>query len=80
MIVVTGLGVVIALIITGTLVLGVWPLCWEHLDRRGRTPSHSLLDYAVADLGVGLLISLIMGSVGSGGKSFLFPELRSDGA
>ena len=64
MLVVTSVAAAIALLVGGTLVLAVWPLCWDHLDRKGRVPAHSLLDFSIAYLLLALPLTLILGSVG----------------
>ena len=67
MIVLTTVGPSAGLLTLGTFLFAAWPLLWEHLDRKGRVPAHSLLDFCIAYLVLALLLTLLLGSVGSGG-------------
>lgn len=66
MIVVEDMPLAIILMLLSLLCLGSWPLFFHILERRGRLPQHTYLDYAVTNVVVGSLFALLLGQLGEG--------------
>jgi len=66
MIVVEDMPLAIILMLLSLLCLGSWPLFFNILERRGRLPQHTYLDYAVTNFVVGSLFALLLGQLGQG--------------
>ncbi|KAK9794901.1 hypothetical protein WJX73_001796 [Symbiochloris irregularis] len=64
MYVVTDKGGGIACIIIALVFLGTWPALFNLLERRGRIPSHTFLDYALTNFLVAVVIALTLGEIG----------------
>ena len=59
----------IILMMVSLLCLGSWPAFFHVLERRGRHPQHTYLDYAITCFIIALLFALTVGQMGSGGTS-----------
>ncbi|KAH0466675.1 hypothetical protein IEQ34_003913 [Dendrobium chrysotoxum] len=57
-------GGAIALMIASLLFLGTWPAVLTLLERRGRLPQHTYLDYSITNLMAAILIALTFGQIG----------------
>lgn len=57
-------GGAIALMIASLLFLGTWPAVMTLLERRGRLPQHTYLDYSITNLIAAVLIALTFGQLG----------------
>ncbi|XP_020591114.1 ureide permease 1-like [Phalaenopsis equestris] len=57
-------GGAIALMIVSLLFLGTWPAVLTLLERRGRLPQHTYLDYSFTNLMAAFLIALTFGQIG----------------
>lgn len=44
--------------------LGTWPALFNLLERRGRSPAHTFLDYSIANYIVAIIIALTLGQIG----------------
>ncbi|AQK39885.1 Ureide permease 5 [Zea mays] len=64
MFVVEDKGGAIALMLASLLFLGTWPAVLTLLERRGRLPQHTYLDYSVTNLLAAVLIALTFGQLG----------------
>ncbi|CAA6657387.1 unnamed protein product [Spirodela intermedia] len=64
MYVVTDKGGAIALMFAALLFLGTWPAVLTLLERRGRLPQHTYLDYSITNLLAAVLIALTFGQIG----------------
>ena len=51
--------------IVSLVLLGTWPALLCLLERRGRLPSHTFLDYAVTNYLVAIVVALTLGQIGS---------------
>ena len=58
-------GGAIALMIVALIFLGTWPALLNLLERRGRNPVHTYLDYSLTNFLVAVLIALTLGQIGS---------------
>ena len=47
------------------LFLGTWPAVMTLLERRGRLPQHTYLDYSITNLLAAVIIALTFGEIGS---------------
>jgi len=45
--------------------LGTWPAVMTLLERRGRLPQHTYLDYSITNLLAALIIALTFGQIGN---------------
>lgn len=54
----------IALMIVSLWCLGSWPALFHLLERRGRVPMHTYLDYTFANYGVAVFFALTVGNMG----------------
>lgn len=50
--------------------LGTWPAIMTLLERRGRLPQHTYLDYSITNLLAAVIIALTFGEIGSGRPNF----------
>ncbi|XP_020570904.1 ureide permease 2-like isoform X1 [Phalaenopsis equestris] len=57
-------GGAIALMLAALLFLGTWPAVLTLLERRGRLPQHTYLDYSITNLLSAILIALTFGQIG----------------
>ncbi|XP_068654276.1 ureide permease 1-like isoform X2 [Aristolochia californica] len=64
MIVVEDKGGAIALLLAALLFLGTWPAVLTLLERRGRLPQHTYLDYSITNLLAAVFIALTLGQIG----------------
>lgn len=46
--------------------LGTWPALLTMLERRGRLPQHTYLDYSITNFLAALLIAFTLGGIGKG--------------
>ncbi|XP_058081060.1 ureide permease 2-like [Magnolia sinica] len=58
-------GGAIALMLAALLFLGTWPAVLTLLERRGRLPQHTYLDYSITNLLAAVIIALTFGQIGS---------------
>lgn len=54
----------IALMVVSLWCLGSWPALFNVLERRGRVPMHTYLDYTIANYAVALLFAFTLGEIG----------------
>ena len=64
MLVIQSLPWVIVLMVVGMILLGTWPALWNRVERHGRIPSHTFLDYTLGYLVVALATSFTLGQIG----------------
>ncbi|KAF9624200.1 hypothetical protein IFM89_008138 [Coptis chinensis] len=64
MYVVVSKGGAIACMLLALLFLGTWPAVMTLLERRGRLPQHTYLDYSITNLLAAVLIALTFGQIG----------------
>jgi hypothetical protein len=57
-------GGAIALMLASLFFLGTWPAVLTLLERRGRLPQHTYLDYSITNLLAAVLIALTFGQLG----------------
>ncbi|THU58726.1 hypothetical protein C4D60_Mb03t17460 [Musa balbisiana] len=57
-------GGAIALMLAALLFLGTWPAVLTLLERRGRLPQHTYLDYSITNLLAAVIIALTLGQIG----------------
>ncbi|KAJ4973593.1 hypothetical protein NE237_006767 [Protea cynaroides] len=57
-------GGAIACMMVSLLLLGTFPAIFTLLERRGRLPHHTYLDYSIANLFIALIIPLTLGQIG----------------
>jgi hypothetical protein len=53
------------------LFLGTWPTVMNLLERRGRLPQHTYLDYTIANLLAAVIIAFTFGQIGTDEPNFL---------
>ena len=58
-------GGAIACMLIALVFLGTWPAVLTMLERRGRLPQHTYLDYSITNLLVAVLIAFTFGQIGS---------------
>jgi len=51
--------------------LGTWPAVMNLLERRGRLPQHTYLDYTIANFLAAVIIAFTFGQMGTEGPNFL---------
>nr|CAB3465973.1 unnamed protein product [Digitaria exilis] len=73
-------GGAIALMLASLLFLGTWPAVLTLLERRGRLPQHTYLDYSFTNLLAAVLIALTFGQLGDSkdGMPNFFTQLSQD--
>ncbi|KAL3830619.1 hypothetical protein ACJIZ3_019421 [Penstemon smallii] len=59
-------GGAIACMLVALLFLGTWPAILTLLERRGRLPQHTYLDYTITNLLAAVIIAFAFGEIGSG--------------
>lgn len=57
-------GGAIALMLAALVFLGTWPAVLTLLERRGRLPQHTYLDYSITNLLAAVFIALTFGQIG----------------
>jgi hypothetical protein len=50
--------------VVGMILLGTWPAIWNRVERHGRTPSHTFLDYTLGYLAVAIATTFTLGQFG----------------
>lgn len=50
--------------------LGTWPAVMTLLERRGRLPQHTYLDYSITNLLAAVIIALTFGEIGKSSPNF----------
>ncbi|XP_044393473.1 ureide permease 1-like [Triticum aestivum] len=80
MFVVEDKGSAIALMCAALLFLGTWPALLTLLERRGRLPQHTYLDYSITNLLAAVLIALTLGQLGDSKQNMpnFFTQLNQD--
>ena len=58
-------GGAIACMLLALSFLGTWPAIMTLLERRGRLPQHTYLDYTITNLLAAVIIALTFGQIGS---------------
>lgn len=58
-------GGAIACMLLALLSLGTWPAVLTLLERRGRLPQHTYLDYSITNLLAAIIIAFTFGQIGS---------------
>jgi hypothetical protein len=58
-------GGAIALMLGALCFLGTWPAVMTLLERRGRLPQHTYLDYSITNLLAAVIIAFTFGQIGS---------------
>ncbi|XP_047048129.1 ureide permease 1-like [Lolium rigidum] len=73
-------GSAIALMCASLIFLGTWPALLTLLERRGRLPQHTYLDYSVTNLLAAVLIALTLGQLGESKENTpnFFTQLSQD--
>lgn len=73
-------GGAIALMLAALLFLGTWPAVLTLLERRGRLPQHTYLDYSITNLLAAVLIALTFGQIGDSKPNMpnFFTQLTQD--
>ncbi|XP_072974015.1 ureide permease 1-like [Typha angustifolia] len=73
-------GGAIALMLAALLFLGTWPAVLTLLERRGRLPQHTYLDYSLTNLLAAVLIALTFGQIGDSKHNMpnFFTQLSQD--
>uniref|UniRef100_A0A1D1ZBT5 Ureide permease 2 n=1 Tax=Anthurium amnicola TaxID=1678845 RepID=A0A1D1ZBT5_9ARAE len=73
-------GGAIALMLVALFFLGTWPAVLNLLERRGRLPQHTYLDYSITNLLAAVLIALTFGQIGDAkpGMPNFFTQLAQD--
>ncbi|KAK7836868.1 ureide permease 1 [Quercus suber] len=66
MYVVESKGGAIVCMLLALLFLGTWPAVMTLLERRGRLPQHTYLDYSITNLLAAVIIALTFGEIGKG--------------
>ncbi|KAM0884861.1 hypothetical protein ACQ4PT_030723 [Festuca glaucescens] len=73
-------GSAIALMCASLIFLGTWPALLTLLERRGRLPQHTYLDYSITNLLAAVLIALTLGQLGESKENMpnFFTQLSQD--
>ncbi|KAA8532902.1 hypothetical protein F0562_032981 [Nyssa sinensis] len=77
MYVVESKGGAIVCMLLSLLFLGTWPAVMTLLERRGRLPQHTYLDYTITNLLAAVIIAFTFGEIGRKEPDFL-PQLSQD--
>lgn len=64
-------GGAIVCMLVSLLFLGTWPAVMTLLERRGRLPQHTYLDYTLTNLMAAVIIAFTFGEVGNTAPNFL---------
>lgn len=56
----------IACLLLSLFFLGTWPAIFTHLERHGRLPQHTYLDYSITNFLAAVVIALTLGEIGNG--------------
>lgn len=56
----------IACMLLSLFFLGTWPAIFTHLERQGRLPQHTYLDYSITNFLAAMVIALTLGEIGNG--------------
>ncbi|KAF8661075.1 hypothetical protein HU200_057176 [Digitaria exilis] len=64
-------GGAIAVMLASLLLLGTWPALLTLLERRGRLPQHTYLDYSLTNFLAAVVIALTLGQLGGTDPSFV---------
>ncbi|CAJ1931915.1 unnamed protein product [Sphenostylis stenocarpa] len=64
-------GGAIACMLVSLLFLGTWPAVMTLLERRGRLPQHTYLDYTLTNLLAAVIIAFTFGEIGNNAPNFL---------
>ena len=64
----------IACMLFALFFLGTWPAILTLLERRGRLPQHTYLDYSITNFLAALIIALTLGEIGE--SSYDHPNFR----
>lgn len=59
------IGGAIALMGVSLVLLGTWPVVLAVLERRGRLPQHTYLDYSITNFLAALLVAFTFGQIGA---------------
>lgn len=71
MFVIEGKAGAIAAMLASLLFLGTWPALLTLLERRGRLPQHTYLDYSLTNFLAAVLIALTLGQLGGADPTFI---------
>ncbi|KAG0520940.1 hypothetical protein BDA96_08G118100 [Sorghum bicolor] len=63
-------GGAVALMLASLFLLGTWPALLTLLERRGRLPQHTYLDYSITNLVAGVLMAVALGQAGDSRPDF----------
>uniref|UniRef100_J3NDM1 Ureide permease 2-like n=1 Tax=Oryza brachyantha TaxID=4533 RepID=J3NDM1_ORYBR len=74
-----GRGGAVAMMAVSLVFLGTWPALLTFLERRGRLPQHTYLDYSLANLLAAAVVSMAFGQAGGSSPSF-FTQLTQASA
>ncbi|EIE24652.1 putative ureide permease 2 [Coccomyxa subellipsoidea C-169] len=80
MYVVTSKGGGVVLMIAALILLGTWPALFNLLERRGRKPQHTFMDYCIFNYLVAIIIALTLGQIGYSTEETpnFIPQLHQD--
>ncbi|PKI44430.1 hypothetical protein CRG98_035162 [Punica granatum] len=56
----------VACMLLSLFFLGTWPAIFTHLERRGRLPQHTYLDYTLTNFLAAVVIAFTLGEIGKG--------------
>jgi uncharacterized membrane protein YedE/YeeE len=65
------IGGAIGLMGVALVLLGTWPVVLAVLERRGRLPQHTFLDFSVTNFLAAVLVALTFGQIGTDTPNFL---------
>ena len=63
-------GGAVALMLASLFLLGTWPVLLTLLERRGRLPQHTYLDYSITNLLAAVLMAVAFGQAGDSRPDF----------
>lgn len=58
------IGGAVALMGVALVLLGTWPVVLAVLERRGRLPQHTFLDFSVTNFAAAVVVALTLGQIG----------------